>query len=108
MPSFVKVGVANIFYDLVRVVGHIASEYKRKLGNLKAGQTCTINFDPAFGNQVHRIWHSKNLLYNNIWTFKLSENFSTSCQSLWQRLQPSIGPFVQETAFDDVLEQQSE
>ncbi|KAK7432232.1 hypothetical protein QQZ08_001177 [Neonectria magnoliae] len=106
MPRHIKESAAHIFCDLVQLVGHIASHYRQRISGLEAGASIKISFDSVFGNQIDRVWQAKNALYDNIWDFKLGSKGSPSdLQWLREKLQPSFGPSVRNTLYDEVLEQ---
>ncbi|KPM41066.1 hypothetical protein AK830_g5479 [Neonectria ditissima] len=106
MPRHIKESAAHIFCDLVQLVGHIASHYRQRISGLEAGESTKISFDAAFGTQIDRVWQAKNVLCDSIWDFKLgSKGSPSSLKWLREKLQPSFGPSIRNTLYDEVLEQ---
>lgn len=104
MPQSIKQKAADIFCDMIHLVGHIASHYKHRISGLKAGQTTTISFDSAFGLQIDNVWQSKNALCDHVWSHRLGDQGS-HLRWLTEKLQPSFGPSIRNTVYDEVLEQ---
>jgi hypothetical protein len=102
MPRHIRESTVDIFCDLVDLVGTIASHYHQRIVGLKPGARTKISFDATFGQQIDQVWRSKNALCDNVWTFKL--NRSGRLRWLRENLQPSFGPSVRNTLYDEVLE----
>ncbi|KAM5354274.1 hypothetical protein ACJ41O_000924 [Fusarium nematophilum] len=105
MPTSIKEAAANIFADLVHLVGCIASHYRQRISGLKAGASVTISFDAAFGKHIDDIWQARDALCDRVWAYRLgSKAFSMSLKSVRRRLHPSAGPSVRNTLYDEVYE----
>lgn len=68
----VKHATAELYFDLIRLVGDIAVLYKKKLGNISHGSV-TIKFDVEFGKQITHIWEQKATVVRHMWQLKLGE-----------------------------------
>jgi hypothetical protein len=80
----VKHATADLYCDLIRLVGDIAIFYKKKLGNLSKGSV-TIKFDVEFGKQITHIWEHKANIVARMWELKLGKD-SDGVKSVRQRL----------------------
>ncbi|EGU75627.1 hypothetical protein FOPG_14818 [Fusarium oxysporum f. sp. conglutinans race 2 54008] len=105
MPNHIKEAAAHILCELVHLVGCIASYYRQKISNLRPGDSITVSFDAAFGQHIDDIWKAKDDLCGRVWQWSLGvKTFSISLKSVRQRLQPSAGPSVRNTLYDEVSE----
>ncbi|RSL82093.1 hypothetical protein CEP52_017051 [Fusarium oligoseptatum] len=105
MPSHIREAAADIFCDLVYLVGSIASHYKQRISSLKPGSSISISLDTAFGKQIDEIWQAKDTLCDRVWSYKLgNKGFSISLKSIRRRLQPSAQSSVRNALYDEVYE----
>jgi hypothetical protein len=72
----VKQATADLYIDLVRLVGDIAYFYKKKLANLAPGSDVTIKFHVVFGKQIEHIWEHKSKIVHHMWEVKLGRDVS--------------------------------
>ncbi|KAF7543943.1 hypothetical protein G7Z17_g10339 [Cylindrodendrum hubeiense] len=106
MPTQIKKNATDIFCDMVELVSNIAGHYRQRISGLETGQTTTISFDGVFGRQIDDVWQSKNTLCGNVWVHRLGEKGAqSSLKWLNEKLQPSFGPSIRNTVYDEVLEQ---
>ncbi|KAH7159579.1 hypothetical protein B0J13DRAFT_465653 [Dactylonectria estremocensis] len=106
MPLHIRKNSANIFCDLVELVNSIAVYYHQRVSHLAPGETTTISFDAVFGRQIDDVWQSKNALCENVWIHRLGDREADKgLRWLCEKLQPSFGPSVRNTLYDEVLEQ---
>lgn len=105
MPAPIKEAAADIFCDLVDLVGHISVHYRQKINGLRAGSTVAVNFDATFGKELNNIWRSKEALYDRIWSYKLGHKRpSLGLDSLRRELQPSVELSIRTSLYDEVVE----
>jgi hypothetical protein len=81
----VKHATADLYIDLIRLVGDIAVLYKKKLGNLSKGHATTVKFDVEFGQQINHIWELKAKIVDRMWQLKLGKD-SDGVESIRQKL----------------------
>lgn len=105
MPAHIREAAANIFCDLVYLVGSIASHYKQRISSLKTGAIVSISLDAAFGKQIDEIWQAKDAFCDRVWSYRLgNKSFSISLKSVRRRLQSSSRSSIRNTLYDEVYE----
>ncbi|KAK0715896.1 hypothetical protein B0H67DRAFT_538659 [Lasiosphaeris hirsuta] len=72
----VKETVANLYCDVVDLVGTISVFYRGEISKLAAGKSVTINFDAAFGDAVAAIYKRRDLITAKMWSLKLGYRHS--------------------------------
>jgi hypothetical protein len=80
----VKHATADLYVDLVRLVGDIAVFYKKKLDSVSHGSV-TIKFDVEFGKQIKHIWEHKAKIVHHMWEVKLGKD-SDGVETVRQKL----------------------
>lgn len=80
----VKHATADLFCDLVRLVGDIAVFYKKKISSLSQG-SLTVKFEAEFGKQMTHIWEHKAKIVRRMWELKLGRG-SDGVESISQKL----------------------
>lgn len=105
MPVPIKESTADIFCDLVDLSSQISVHYREKITGLRAGSIATVNFDTTFGKQINRIWQSKQVLHDRIWSYKLGGKRPTvSLKSLRRKLESSSEFTIRTSLYDEVAE----
>ncbi|KAM0346326.1 hypothetical protein ACHAPU_005757 [Fusarium lateritium] len=105
MSTSTKEAAAHVLCELVHLIGCIASHYKQKISNLRAGGSVTISFDAVFGQHIDNIWKAKDDLCDRVWRYRLGNRaFSLSLKSVRQRLRPSSASSVRNALYDEVYE----
>lgn len=70
----VKHAAADLYCDLVRLVGDIAVFYRKQIGGLTHGHgSVSIKFDVQFGKQMTTIWAHKAEIVRRMWELKLGK-----------------------------------
>lgn len=67
----VKETVANLYCDVVDLVGKISIFYRKEISKLAPGKSATINFDAAFGRDLASIWNRRDSITSRMWMLKL-------------------------------------
>ncbi|KAK0620403.1 hypothetical protein B0T14DRAFT_457391 [Immersiella caudata] len=67
----VKETVAQLYCDVVDLVGSISIYYRQQISNLGAGKSVTIDFDAVFGGDLAAVWKRRGLLTSKMWSLKL-------------------------------------
>lgn len=80
----VKHATADLYVDLVGLVGDIAVFYKKKLDSVPHGSV-TIKFDVEFGKQIKHIWEHRARIVRHMWEVKLGKD-SDGVETIRQKL----------------------
>lgn len=72
----VKVVVANLYCDVVDLVGKVATFYRREISKLLLGESITIDFEATFGNAMAQIWNRRDDITSRVWSLKLGHRQS--------------------------------
>jgi tetratricopeptide (TPR) repeat protein len=82
----VKHAAADLYCDLIRLVGDIAVFYRKQIGGLTHGHgSVSIKFDVQFGKQMTNIWGHKAEIVRRMWELKLGKE-SDGVDKLRQQL----------------------
>ena len=73
-PESVTEVVADLYTDVIELVGNIAVFYRKRLSSLSDSGSVTINFDATFGSRMTHIWETRALLTARVWKLKLGNN----------------------------------
>ena len=85
----IKEDIADVYSDLVGLVGDIAIYYRLRLNSMTS-ESVTIDFDGAFGKTIDRIWAKKEHLSNHIWRYKLRQKrYSLDIEAIRAKLSPA-------------------
>ncbi|KAK4454286.1 hypothetical protein QBC34DRAFT_317381 [Podospora aff. communis PSN243] len=99
----VKETVAQLYCDVVDLVGNISIHYRRQISGLSAGKSVTVDFDAVFGGDLAAIWKRRDVLTSKMWSLKLGyRNSGLSLKSIRHHLKHDRS--VQGSFYDQVAE----
>ncbi|KAH8889183.1 hypothetical protein GQ53DRAFT_870157 [Thozetella sp. PMI_491] len=73
-PGLDKELVADLYTEVIELVGQIAVHYRKRISSLGDAESLTVNFDVAFGNKMSSIWETKESVTARMWRLKLGNN----------------------------------
>jgi hypothetical protein len=99
----VKEAVADLYCDIVALIGNITVFYRNEISKLAAGKTVTLNFEAVFGEDVSNIYKRQTTITSRMWSLKLGgRNGSISLDSLRRLLKHDRS--VKGALYDQVTE----
>ncbi|KAK0641655.1 hypothetical protein B0T16DRAFT_380569 [Cercophora newfieldiana] len=99
----VKETVAQLYCDVVDLVGKISIYYRKQINNLGSSKSVTIDFDAVFGGDLAAIWKRRDLLTAKMWSLKLGyRSTGLTLKSIRQRLKHDRS--VKGSFYDQVAE----
>ncbi|KAK1750959.1 hypothetical protein QBC47DRAFT_331102 [Echria macrotheca] len=102
-PREVKEDVANLYCDVIDLVGNISFFYRKEMNKLAPGKKSTTTFEAAFGRDLSDVWRRHDTLTSRMWMAKLGHRH-TSFTVDWVRRRLKHDRSTKGSFYDQVSE----